>query len=308
MVLFQPLLCTPSPQQLSGTFIITAGGVPTSPLLFNITDAALQAALSALPAVGAVAVSRTGPNTQRGYVWSITYLAMTGNVPEPTVDFTGLSGTGKSATLVQVAGGTVQEVQTVLLTALNGGTTPLSGNITLTHTGHLVQQTTPLIPVTDCATLQPAVQAALQALTNLGNVAVACTGSPAASLSLAITYLNNPGTFQLLAVDTTVAVGLAVGAAGLSVTRTVTGTSVELGGKFVLDFQGQRTGYMDVLATGALVESELIGLSTVGNMTACCGVVCAVVCWCGGGVWGVWVGGGVVGVVGGVVVPVCVVE
>ena len=88
--------------QLSGTFIITAGGVPTAALPYNITSAALQAALSALPAVGNVAVSRSGPDTQLGYVWSITYLALTGNVAEPTVDFAALVGVGKSAALVQV--------------------------------------------------------------------------------------------------------------------------------------------------------------------------------------------------------------
>ena len=69
--------------QLSGTFIITAGGVPTAALPYNITSTALQVALSALPAVGNVAVSRSGPDTQLGYVWSITYLALTGNVAEP---------------------------------------------------------------------------------------------------------------------------------------------------------------------------------------------------------------------------------
>lgn len=88
--------------QLSGTFIITAGGVPTAALPYNITSAALQAALSALPAVGNVAVSRSGPDTQLGYVWSITYLALTGNVAEPTVNFAALVGVGKSAALVQV--------------------------------------------------------------------------------------------------------------------------------------------------------------------------------------------------------------
>ena len=88
--------------QLSGTFIITAGGVPTAALPYNITSAALQVALSALPAVGNVAVSRSGPDTQLGYVWSITYLALTGNVAEPTVNFAALVGVGKSAALVQV--------------------------------------------------------------------------------------------------------------------------------------------------------------------------------------------------------------
>jgi hypothetical protein len=103
--------------QLSGTFIITAGGVPTAALPFNITSAALQAALSALPAVGNVAVSRSGPDTQLGYVWSITYLALTGNVAEPIVNFAALVGVGKSAALVQVCVPVCVPVYTSLLSA-----------------------------------------------------------------------------------------------------------------------------------------------------------------------------------------------
>lgn len=92
---------------------------------------------------------------------------------------------------------------------------------------------------------------------------MACTGTLATALTLAVTYVDNPGTFPLLTVDSTNVVGLAAGAAGVSVTRTVVGTSVELGGNFVLAYEGQRTGYMPVTSTGALVESELIDLLTV---------------------------------------------
>jgi hypothetical protein len=259
--------------------------------------------------------------------------------------------------LLQVAGGTVQEVQTVVLTALNGGTTPLSGNFTLTHTGHLSTATTPVILVATCVTMGPAVQAALIGLTNIDSVRacvaaglcvccvgavrelpgccvgacmgsrlrgptrhsgitsarhisvksrlspsdtvsaylvllvgawpqvlVGCAGTLDTALTLTVTYVNNPGTFPVLALDRTNVVGLALAGAGVSVTRTITGTSVKLGGNFVLDFEGQRTGYMPVTSSGALVESQLLDLLTVS--------VCAsrlLGCMCGG-VNCVWVG------------------
>ena len=99
---------------------------------------------------------------------------------------------------------------------------------------------------------------------------VGCTGTLATAITLAVTYVNNPGTFLLLAVDRTNVEGLALAGAGVSVTRTVVGTSVELGGNFVLDFEGQRTGYMPVTSSGALVESQLLDLLTVCGLCASC--------------------------------------
>jgi hypothetical protein len=115
-------------------------------------------------------------------------------------------------------------------------------------------------------------------------VLVGCAGTLDTALTLTVTYVNNPGTFPVLALDRTNVVGLALAGAGVSVTRTITGTSVKLGGNFVLDFEGQRTGYMPVTSSGALVESQLLDLLTVS--------VCAsrlLGCMCGG-VNCVWVG------------------
>jgi hypothetical protein len=86
----------------------------------------------------------------------------------------------------------------------------------------------------------------------------------------------------VLAVDRTNVVGLALAGAGVSVTRTITGTSVELGGNFVLDFEGQRTGYMPVTSSGALVESQLLDLLTVSVCASrLLGCMCGVSIVCG---------------------------
>jgi hypothetical protein len=64
----------------------------------------MQAALSGLPAVGAVRVSRSGPTTQRGYVWTVTHTALAGNVANFAVSGSTLTGVGKSALYNEVSG------------------------------------------------------------------------------------------------------------------------------------------------------------------------------------------------------------
>ncbi len=71
----------------------------------------------------------------------------------------------------------------------------LSGNFTITHTGYILTDTTGRIAWSECPTLQPAVETALRALLNINSVAVACSGTLNAAITLAVTFVDNAGTF-----------------------------------------------------------------------------------------------------------------
>mmetsp|Transcript_27723 Transcript_27723/g.39368 ORF Transcript_27723/g.39368 Transcript_27723/m.39368 type:complete len:1805 (+) Transcript_27723:293-5707(+) len=88
---------------LGGYFI-----VGTSALLpFDISATAMQTELQLLTGMGNVSVSRSGPDNQLGYTWTITWLTVSGNVPQ--LQFSN-SLTGSAAT---VKGATVQDGNTI---------------------------------------------------------------------------------------------------------------------------------------------------------------------------------------------------
>lgn len=72
----------------AGTYALILDGVSTAPIAYNATAADMQAALSALPAVGSGNVSVTGSYT-------VTFVNTLGNTPISTLvaDATGLTGT-----------------------------------------------------------------------------------------------------------------------------------------------------------------------------------------------------------------------
>ncbi|RHZ10616.1 hypothetical protein DYB31_002620, partial [Aphanomyces astaci] len=74
---------TPGNVISDGYFTLTFGGSTTSSIPRDASNAVVQAALEALPTVDALAVSRTGPDFQGGYVWTITFLSSfnAGDVP-----------------------------------------------------------------------------------------------------------------------------------------------------------------------------------------------------------------------------------
>ncbi|CAM9541561.1 unnamed protein product, partial [Phaeothamnion confervicola] len=75
---------------LDGTFTLTLRGWTTAPIDHDASDTAVKAALEALPNVGTVAVTRTGPDGQRGYAWSITFLSNPGYFPSGAGDVSAL--------------------------------------------------------------------------------------------------------------------------------------------------------------------------------------------------------------------------
>lgn len=250
--------------QIGGSFALIAGGVSTAQLPFNASAQAVQQAWSTLP-TGAVSVTRTGPTPQGGYVWTVTYTATSGAIAAPTVNTTLMTGTGLTAIIAHANVGTVQEVQTIDFTAA-AVTTAFTGNFSLTFNGAYssVATTRYIAMVNNCSILSASVTSALNALTNVGNVSVGCSGTANTTITLAVTFLNNPGTFPVLAVNTSQMTGLAVSSP--TVTKTTPGTSVNIGGNFALVVGGQRTGYIPISATPELVQARLEALSTVGDI------------------------------------------
>lgn len=79
---------------------------------FNAADTEMTVALEALPNVGTVSVSRTGPDGQLGYEWSITFLdnpgsfpAGSGDVALLTADFSSLGGDGADCAVAEASPG-----------------------------------------------------------------------------------------------------------------------------------------------------------------------------------------------------------
>jgi hypothetical protein len=81
---------------LGDTFVLS--GSP--PIKYDAAPADMVAALEATAGIGSVAVTRTGPTPQRGYVWMVTFLSDIGDVPalQPT---SSLSGTDARVTVTE---------------------------------------------------------------------------------------------------------------------------------------------------------------------------------------------------------------
>ena len=143
----------------------------------------------------------------------------------------------------------------------------MSGSFDLTYEGPFESRTTdPLFLNTDnettCVELEASVKFELERLSNVGLVAVMCTGDMETGFVVDVDFLTNAGHAPApLFVNETNLFNATTASAFTQV-----GTSLPLGGEFVLSFRGERTGYIDVSATAADVESELGELTTVGTV------------------------------------------
>jgi hypothetical protein len=112
--------------EIGGTFTVaftnTLGSTIISRALnYNATATEFQNALNETILLGAVSVSRTGPDGQMGYAWSVSFLEDYARLTEGpqslfVPDYTLLTGTGAVATAVKVRTGTVKEVQKISVT------------------------------------------------------------------------------------------------------------------------------------------------------------------------------------------------
>ena len=98
---------------IGGTFTLTMLGHTTTPINHKAADSEMKAALEALPNVGTVAVTRTGPSAEGGFVWTISFTSNpgyfplgSGDMPELTVTTAGtLTGTGAAAAIATTVTG-----------------------------------------------------------------------------------------------------------------------------------------------------------------------------------------------------------
>lgn len=151
-----------------GTFTLSFGGQTTSNLAYNATASAVQTAVQAMSSVGSGNATVSGAN---GGPYTITFNGSLASAPQTLITASGSGLTGGTSPTVTVSHSTtgataVNEQQTVTIT----GTLPDTGGYTLTYSG---QTTTQLSYTGSAAT----VQAALQALSNIGNGNATVSGS-----------------------------------------------------------------------------------------------------------------------------------
>lgn len=92
---------------------------------FNAADTEVVAALEALPNIGTVAVTRTGPNGQLGYSWLVTFLKNPGYFP---------AGSGDVSFLIPDCSGLLGHGATCLAEEKVSGSPQLSGVFVLAFT------------------------------------------------------------------------------------------------------------------------------------------------------------------------------
>jgi ELWxxDGT repeat protein len=83
---------------LAGTFKLGFQGHSTRMLYHDTSALALQAELESLTTIGAVSITRTGPDLNDGFSWTITFFSPSGDIPALTGDATGLTTTCKRKT------------------------------------------------------------------------------------------------------------------------------------------------------------------------------------------------------------------
>ncbi|EQC27008.1 hypothetical protein SDRG_15222 [Saprolegnia diclina VS20] len=107
---------------LGGSFLLGA----SDPIPFDADEVTMTSILQQQSWVGAVLVTRTGPDGQRGYTWSISFLTYQGNAPLLTPTNL-LSGIGNDIVVTEIVAGN-QMGGTFTLTFLGATTPPIAWN------------------------------------------------------------------------------------------------------------------------------------------------------------------------------------
>lgn len=201
--------------QIGGHFSVrdAAGGV-TSALAYNATAAVVASAIGTLHN-GSCTVTRSGPDRNLGYVWTISFTAAQGLLPALVPVSTGLTGTGVTLVQAHPLHGTQQTVQTVALSSLRTSGLP-RGSITLTVGG----ATTASIVIESTCALTTGVAPALRALSTVVDAVVTCASASASTMTFTVTFSRNAGSVAAMALGNS----LASGGTGV-VTVIQTGTS-----------------------------------------------------------------------------------
>jgi len=224
---------------IEGTFIVGS----SKSLPYNINASDLAATLSLLPGIGNVLVSRSGPDGQQGYVWSVTFIGRHGDVPLLPVT-NALTGGGASVVVEEVQKGNQL-----------GGTFQLS----------YMSRATANISYAASAS---ALQAALQAVSGIGLVAVTASSAGYEGGSLyAVTFLSALGDIELLVPDSTYLTGKG---AVVSVREAVKGSEA-MGDALAISFKAPlscSTSQVTLGVCGRPVTKYVFELDTNANFRA----------------------------------------
>jgi hypothetical protein len=199
--------------QLSGTFNISVVGpsdlVGSLPIVranvtgipFDATEAQLKSLIEsqARAAVGNVSVSRQGPDPQRGYIWTVTFVTAMGDIPAITGTVNGMA-VNPRITVVEERKGTLQEFQ---LLVLDGGIQNITGFFQLGFGGQWSLPISANVSTSGgCNHVMANVDEALERMGNIGTVSI--TGIRTAyGCAMNITFTSNSGNLALLNVSST---------------------------------------------------------------------------------------------------------
>jgi hypothetical protein len=249
---------------IRGNFRLTFGGSTTRNIPYNALDVDVKDALEALAPVETVNVVRTGPDNQRGYVWTVTFTSdvNSGDLdPMTTVYADTLTGTGAQA---QVAT-PVEGNQIAGTFGINDGSG--SGPQTLKFDASAGDM-----------------KAALEQLTDVGVVAVTRTGpDPELGYQWVVSFLqdegNQPALNAVQTLLTTTGTGatnqlvtIAESRAGTvkevqTITTSTTNNEVQADTQFRLEYDGQQTGLINAAGScdTTVREKQRITITTTNT-------------------------------------------
>jgi len=226
--------------QIDGSVALTFDS-NTVNISYDATASEIETALESTLNTGNVDVTRSGPDRNRGYSWTISFLQMEGDIGMIATNDGALTGIGATSSVVELHKGTFKEIHTIVMDP--------PANVTVTFDG--VSAALPFDGALGCSA---PVKERMESLSTVGTVTVACT-SFGSGYAYGITYDTNAGDLTNKLTAT-----------GSSVVYNRTGTSTVIGGKFTVEYAGQRTGYLPYTTTAAAMKTALEQLSTIGTV------------------------------------------
>jgi len=187
-----------------------------------------------------------------------------GDMPALSVDTDTLTGDGVVAAIAETRKGTLRTVQKIVSTNVDNGT------FTLTYGGQTTTSIYAGMNITTDANSANDVKYRLEALSTIGRVATTCVDSieyPGANKvrTWTITFETNAGTLPTLIAND---IDLTPGGGGATIVASSlqSGTSSTVSGMYTVEFDGQKTGYLDSDITAIKLKSALEALTSIGTV------------------------------------------
>jgi hypothetical protein len=256
---------------IGGSFTLTFDGATTAAIATDASENDMRLALEALPGIATVAVSRSSPDFQLGYTWTVEFTSSmnSGNVDNLIPDYANL--TVSSASAIAVA----------TVTSIDGN--QLGGFFSLTYMVNGFSNSTMPIPFN----ASPDVfKAAIENLTMIppGTTAVNRIG-PDLQLGYTwtVTFLSNyqganQGSLQLFTTSTAALTGKSAGMQVVKVrdgtfkevqkiTVSTTSSSLDYARMMSLQFNGQSSSLIKVRPSGNVCISSITEVQTITSST-----------------------------------------